>query len=436
MAVMFLPSQIAGSEPVPLPYTGNPLRLCGSDAWLIYQEIGFVFGIIKPINQWLSGELDELYPSIQNLICMGLHLLLFIVQLIFLISLPFCIILPMGWFAIYVIAVLSFTAAVSRVLNGPGDSIVSNIDIGSDGKHEDECWLFLNGVSVGHHWLQSNINRLALTFRRPVKGVHNRTNGIIFDLFQCIIERNFCYATEDTRNSYVLIKEALLDDKYKKVVLILHSQGGIEGALILDWLLDEVPQDLLQQLEIYTFGNAANHFNNPHRNLASMRAAQARGRSGPRDNAIRYIEHYADSGDFVARWGVLNFTSMKNRYMGRVFTRPGTGHLLNQHYLNNMFPLGPDQRVLQTNDFMEMELNISKGDKHSHARESIWPSLYSGGVEAEENVAILEDINSPISRVSTTSIDSAFTSNRVQNPHKVKDFSRLWLYRDGGSPPN
>ena len=72
-----------------------------------------------------------------------------------------------------------------------------------------------------------------------MKGVHNRTNGIIFDLFQCIIERNFCYATEDTRNSYVLIKEALLDDKYKKVVLILHSQGGIEGALILDWLLDE-----------------------------------------------------------------------------------------------------------------------------------------------------------------------------------------------------
>jgi hypothetical protein len=167
-----------------------------------------------------------------------------------------------------------------------------------------------------------------------------------------------------------------------------------------------------------------------------MRAAQARGGSGPRDNAIRYIEHYADSDDFVARWGVLNFTSMKNRYMGRVFTRPGTGHLLNQHYLDNMFPLGPDQRVLKTNDFMEMELNISKGDKHSHAREGIWSSFYSSGVEAEENVAVLEDINSPISRASTTSTNSAFASNRVQNSPKVKDFSRLWLYRDGGSPPN
>jgi len=164
-----------------------------------------------------------------------------------------------------------------------------------------------------------------------------------------------------------------------------------------------------------------------------MRAAQARGGSGPRDNAIRYIEHYADSGDFVARWGVLNFTSMKNRYMGRVFTRPGTGHLLNQHYLNSMFPLGPDQRVLKSNDFMEMELNICKGDNQSQAREGTWSSFYSSGAGVEENVATLEDINSPISRAPTISV---LTSDNAPNPPKVKDFSRLWLYRNGGSPLN
>ncbi|OCL05584.1 hypothetical protein AOQ84DRAFT_298601 [Glonium stellatum] len=436
MFVTLFPSQIAASEAVPPPYTGNPLRLCGSDLWLIYQEIGFALGVVQPLNNWLSGELDELYPSIQNLICMGLHLLLFIVQSIFLLSLPFCVILPMGWVIVYVVAVLSFTAAVSRILNGPGDFLTSNVDISSDKEHEKECWLFLNGVSVGRHWLQSNVNRLALTFRRPVKGVHNRTNGIIFDLFQCMIERNFCYATDDTRTSYVLIKEALLDDKYEKVVLILHSQGGIQGGLILDWLLDEVPQDLLQQLEIYTFGNAANHFNNPHRNLASMKAAQARRGSRPKDNAVRYIEHYAASGDFVARWGVLNFTSMKNRYMGRVFTRPGQGHLLNQHYLNCMFPLGPDQRVLETNDFMEMELKVSEDDTRSHAREADWFSLYGRGAETEEDVATLEDINSPIQSLQNSSFGSAFESNRLQTTRKVKDYSRLWLYRDGGSPPS
>jgi hypothetical protein len=85
----------------------------------------------------------------------------------------------------------------------------------------------------------SNLTRLALTFRRPMIGVHNRTWGIIFDLIQCIIERNFSYPTMDIRNSYALVKACLIDEENTKVVLILHSQGGIEGGLILDWLLSE-----------------------------------------------------------------------------------------------------------------------------------------------------------------------------------------------------
>jgi hypothetical protein len=86
----------------------------------------------------------------------------------------------------------------------------------------------------------------------------------VFNLIQCLIERNFTYAVEDVRQAYAVIKQALLDAKYKKVVLILHSQGGIEGGLFIDWLLDKVLQDLLDQLEVYTFASAANHFNNPY----------------------------------------------------------------------------------------------------------------------------------------------------------------------------
>lgn len=70
-------------------------------------------------------------------------------------------------------------------------------------------------------------------------GVHNRTYGVIIDLIQCIVERNFCFATSDVRRSYAVIKESLLNEEKKKVVLILHSQGGIEGSLVLDWLLSE-----------------------------------------------------------------------------------------------------------------------------------------------------------------------------------------------------
>lgn len=58
--------------------------------------------------------------------------------------------------------------------------------------------------------------------------------------------------------------------QYDKVIFILHSQGGIEGGMVLDWLLQELPQNLLSKLEVYTFGNAANHFNDPHRQLVSQ----------------------------------------------------------------------------------------------------------------------------------------------------------------------
>ena len=41
-----------------------------------------------------------------------------------------------------------------------------------------------------------------------------------------------------------------------KVVFIMHSQGAIEGGMIIDQLLQEIPMDLLAKLEVYTFGVA------------------------------------------------------------------------------------------------------------------------------------------------------------------------------------
>jgi hypothetical protein len=204
--------------------------------------------------------------------------------------------------------------------------------------------------------------------------------GILFDVLQCLIQRNFTYATDDIRRCYTIIKQKLYQPNLTKVIFILHSQGGIEGGLIVDWLLQEVPQDLLSKLEIYTFGNAANHFNNPHLHLLSQTAALKEAQkpkpngltpeihyrdapptlqtslndktrrkhhtTSPNDKTIRYIEHYAHTLDFVAQWGVLHFTSLSlisspltPRFMGRVFERQGRGHQMNQHYLDSMFPL-------------------------------------------------------------------------------------------------
>ena len=260
---------------------------------------------------------------------------------------------------------------------------------------------------------------------------------------------------------------------------MMHSQGAIEGGMILDWLFDDVPQDLVQKLEVYTFGNAASHFNNPHRystgnahenvsgdaSIASMSNSYAS--TEPRRQAtwkaVRHIEHYANTEDFVARWGVLHFTGMQapraptlggiptNRFMGRVFQRSGRGHQFNMHYLDTMFPLDWKRGygTLETNDFMEKEaklcgveangdLDDDKSKTNRGGRESLdnwvldvvdW-EVANG--EPKEHVVVQN--SSPVSTRQSTiaSQDSLVPSKGLVT--KVKDVSRLWAYRNGMVP--
>ena len=276
--------------------------------------------------------------------------------------------------------------------------------------------------------------------------------------------------------------------------------------MIIDWLLQELPQDLLAKLEVYTFGNAANHFNNPHLHLLSQHAALshptvisttktstqvhfhdplANGENGvvhtPKPNTtkssrqssysgktIRYIEHYAHSSDFVARWGVLHFTcnfSMAPtapRYMGRVFEHPGKGHQFNQHYLDHMFPLKPSPKkngglggsgfegAVDSCDFMDSVVGLGKaGDRDLDEREGFEASYCGAKGEpssAGQEATLIRDM-SPVSPSSTlNALRQDFTNGRgftngldgLSEGQKVeftvKDLSRLWLYRNGSSP--
>jgi len=161
-----------------------------------------------------------------------IHIFLIVYQIAFLISIPLCLLclVPAALFLTYIALALCFNKlVVTLLLNGPAYRD-SKIHIPESESHPEERWIFLNGVSVGSHWLKANIGRLALTFRRPIRGVHNPTDGILFDLVQYLIERNFSYSTRDLREAYVQIKAALCDSQYKKIVLILHSQGGFKEA--------------------------------------------------------------------------------------------------------------------------------------------------------------------------------------------------------------
>jgi hypothetical protein len=482
--VNFLGEQDGAPDTQSLPFNGNPLKLAWDDICLFFYEFFSLPGTILP---W-TGKYpdDELTFNFWNNYCIVIHGILVVLQLLFVASVliaPFIPLLPLWAFLIYFFGFLVANYYFCKVfLNGSAPYLESSVDRQIAGfwndEHAKERWIFLNGVSVGSHWLQSNINRLSRTFGRHVLGVHNPTTGIVFDVIECLVQRCFCYATLDIRNAYIQVKAALEDPRYNKVIFIVHSQGAIEGSMIVDWLLDEVPRDILHRLEVYTFGNASNHMNNPHKSpvrlyptnqpavhshitkTPSINTHVATNGASPAqdtptscpEKAIGHIEHYAHAGDFVARWGVLHFTKPPNptpanaespndpfinRFMGRIFIQRASGHMLNQHYLESMFTLNPKTRIgcAPTNAFMEQHVSTveTPGDV-INKRTSVLDSLVDiieDGERVERGVS-LRNVGTPVD-VEFRGVGRTETGSLE---YKVKDLSRLWGYRNGMIPAN
>lgn len=275
--VDFYGSQVDNQTVINYSYTDKPSRLLLWDVYYFFYYIWALPYVILPWKPFDSGDLSELAPTRQNLWCVFIHVVLAVLQLVMIICLPpVALILPL-WTTLGVVAVfVGVNKGLCTLINAKEVLFYSDPEyaVPDQKKFAHEQWIFLNGVACGEHWMKSCLNRLALTFGRPIIGVHNRTDGVVFDVIECLIQRNLGYATNDVRVCYRIIKEKLYNPQYSKIVFVLHSQGGIEGGLVLDWLLQELPQNLLSKLEVYTFGNAANHFNNPYRTVASQSKAE------------------------------------------------------------------------------------------------------------------------------------------------------------------
>jgi hypothetical protein len=143
------------------------------------------------------------------------------------------------------------------------------------------------------------------------------------------------------------------------------------------------------------------------------------------NKVIKHIEHYANGGDFVAQFGVLNYTRVRNRFIGRLFLSPNRGHLLNQHYLHYMFPLDESRhRIADYSEFMDMDVRLNR---HDVGREGVGAGL-GGGDNDDDNIAFIGDVNKAIAPM------VRFKRSGPVERLKVRDFSRLWQYRNGGTP--
>ncbi|KAL4934093.1 uncharacterized protein BDV17DRAFT_296882 [Aspergillus undulatus] len=348
----------------PLPYTSSPWGLLCEDVRLVFKSAWYIPSLMLPWKPANGGRFNELYLSWNNIGNLLFQLILSLMQLLFLLSIPICfaLMVPLSWVCIYIgCCLLANKALCDQFLNKGSELLVSEYPPQQPPELENEHWVFINGIACGRTWMQQNIDRLGHTFGRKVTGVHNPSTGLVFDIIQCLIQRDFSYATQDVRDGYAHLRAALLNPDYTKVVLIAHSQGAIESGLIVDWLLDEIHQGCLRKLEIYTFGNAANHFNNPFRSTPDPQFGATN------NSTILHIEHYVNSKDFVGRWGVLNFADIPNRFMGRVFVREGSGHMFNQHYLGTMFPLANDLTASKDNEFMQTEVGFPEYEGTDHS---------------------------------------------------------------------
>lgn len=276
---------------------------------------------------WTERSIDELYlwaPTAFSLVWFTFWSLM---------QLPL-ILTGLAIFSVTAVVISALTTVhdflVWRVVQGPQLQVYPpKPPTGYEPRHR---WVYLNGVATGKTIVRQNLECLSATFNNPVLAVNNRTYGFMGDIMECILQRALGYRSKETGIAYNIIKAYLKDDaEVDKVILIAHSQGGIIASQILDDLFCDVSADELSKLEVYTFGNAALKFNNPWTDKTRTKCV------------IPVMEHYCNERDMVTSWGALNSVDRDDLpFAGTVFVLENqTGHLLNQHYLKNMFT-GPE----------------------------------------------------------------------------------------------
>jgi hypothetical protein len=174
-----------------------------------------------------------------------------------------------------------------------------------------EQWLFVNGICGEYFWLQLYCEKLRDTFNRDIRGVFNRSDGILWDVIECAGERD----TNGRENTLiqrtpssmaaqrVLSRElsAALQNESSNgyIVMIAYSQGCLLLRLVLqDFVRNNAHQNAMRErLMVFTFGNPSIDWMGTH--------------EGGRIRLCEYVqhtEHFANERDFVARLGVLKST--------------------------------------------------------------------------------------------------------------------------------
>lgn len=87
--------------------------------------------------------------------------------------------------------------------------------------------LSINGVGISTTSHKKSLVRIKDLFKRDVIGINNRSLGLIGDYLESLVGRTLRWPTDSFRDGYEVVKKAVLDDKYRRIVVVAHSQGAI-----------------------------------------------------------------------------------------------------------------------------------------------------------------------------------------------------------------
>lgn len=149
LSTEFYRSQVGDTSVINYSYTDLPLRLFTKDIYFFWVYLWALPWILMPLYP-AGGELDELYPSWKNMYCVLAHFILCVMQLVFILALPFAIVFPVWMNAIAIGAFMTLNYLICFTLNGRELTFTSDEKYATAlPEHEHEQWVFLNGVAVG-----------------------------------------------------------------------------------------------------------------------------------------------------------------------------------------------------------------------------------------------------------------------------------------------
>lgn len=162
-------SQIGEASVIDYSHTDFPWKLFVKDVYYFFVYIWALPWIVWPMYPFGSKEFDELYPTPQNLFCVLVHLVLAILQLAFILALPFSVVLPVWMAAAGIAGFMVLNSLLCKLLNGSKDTYNSDEKYAKAlPEHEHEQWIFLNGVAVGYVFWTPYLISILTTFTESI----------------------------------------------------------------------------------------------------------------------------------------------------------------------------------------------------------------------------------------------------------------------------